>query len=164
MTRQDITALRDKVRQEAERITAPKSREYTRGNEDALHNFKHVGLRLGLPPHQVLSVYFYKHLDALLSMADGSADFDALSESPIGRAADAHNYLDLLFGLIAERMTPEQRARWGMAPEAGWPSHEVEPPFIRCTPQEAHQHSQNDATGYVCEAGCPLCERVGDSR
>lgn len=115
MTRAELARLRDLVREEADRITAPKSREYTRGNSDALHNFKSIALRLGMRPEQVLAVYFYKHLDALFSMADGSADFDALSESPIGRAADAHNYLDLLFGLVAERMTPAQRTSHGMA-------------------------------------------------
>jgi hypothetical protein len=67
-----------------------------------------------MEPHQVLAVYFYKHLDALFSMADGSADFAALSESPAGRAADAHNYLDLLFGLIVERMSDTQQTVWGL--------------------------------------------------
>lgn len=116
MTREELNRLKTLVREEADRITAPKSREYTRGNSDALHNFKSIALRLGMRPEQVLAVYFYKHLDALFSMADGSADFDALSESPIGRAADAHNYLDLLFGLVAEQMTPEQQRSHGLSP------------------------------------------------
>lgn len=70
------------------------------GNQDVLHNFKTVAQRVGVTPGQVWAVYFLKHIDAITSIM--CAPDLPVSEAPIGRFADAVNYLKLGYALHKE--------------------------------------------------------------
>jgi len=50
---------------------------------------------------ELVAVYFLKHIDAILAIMT-RPDLP-VSEAPIGRFADALNYLELGWGLLSER-------------------------------------------------------------
>lgn len=81
-------------------IMADKGTEYTRSNEDKLHNFKAIGAELDLPAQKVLAVFMKKHqmsIDNFIKIGN------VVSDEPIeGRIHDFRNYLMLLQALIAE--------------------------------------------------------------
>lgn len=77
-----------------------KGHDYTQGDEDRLINFKRVGSLLGLKPIQVWAVYFYKHVDAILTYVK-KGKLESV-ESLEGRFQDARNYLLLGLALISE--------------------------------------------------------------
>lgn len=86
---------------EAENIESAKRPGYTLGNEDVLRNFKAVAERIGVTPEQAWAVYFLKHIDAITAiMAKPELP---VSEAPLGRFADAINYLKLGYALLSER-------------------------------------------------------------
>jgi hypothetical protein len=95
----------DKVRgellAEAESIQTAKRPGYTLGNADVLRNFKATAAEWGITPAQAWGVFFQKHLDAIKSIMT-KPDLP-VSEAPLGRFADAINYLQLGWGLLQER-------------------------------------------------------------
>jgi hypothetical protein len=85
---------------EAARIEREKRPGYVVGDADVLKNFKAVAQRLGLTPAQVWGVYFLKHVDAITAIM--TRPELPVSEPPIGRFADALNYLKLGYALHRE--------------------------------------------------------------
>jgi hypothetical protein len=81
------------------KLLSTKGHDYTGGDDDALANFKYVGLRTGLDPKQVWAVYFNKHIEAIFTYIKRG---ELKSESVESRIQDAINYLLLLNGLIKE--------------------------------------------------------------
>ena len=86
---------------EAHAIETAKRPGYTVGSADVLRNFKAVADRTGLTPGQVWAVYASKHFDAITSIM-ARPDLP-VSEAPLGRFADAINYLKLGYALFNER-------------------------------------------------------------
>ena len=90
----------------ADGIENAKRPAYTGANTDVLHNFKSVAARLKLTPMEVWSVYFLKHVDAILSAAKDPNIPQA--EPLVGRFADAVNYLKLGYALYSEGQGQEK--------------------------------------------------------
>jgi hypothetical protein len=85
----------------ADAIQTAKRPGYTIASDDILANFKRVADRTGLTAEQAWAVYFLKHIDAITSIM--TKPDAAVSEAPIGRFADAINYLLLGWALLQER-------------------------------------------------------------
>ena len=85
----------------AREIETSKRPGYTVGSVDVLANFKRVAERAGITTEQAWTVYFLKHIDAILSIMT-QPDLP-VSEAPPGRFADAINYLRLGYAILAER-------------------------------------------------------------
>lgn len=87
---------------EERRLLSAKGGDYA-GKEDALRNFKINAERLGLTKYQVWSVYFMKHIDAILNAIRQNPDNPKrLAESMIGSMMDGRNYLGLLACMACE--------------------------------------------------------------
>jgi hypothetical protein len=97
---------------EADGIQLQKRPGYTGGNVDVLANFMNVADRIDticphcsqphkLTAHNVWSVYFFKHIDAIISIMN-RPDLP-VSEAAIGRFSDARNYGALGYALQQER-------------------------------------------------------------
>jgi hypothetical protein len=100
-TQEQYDVIAKELLDEASRIETSKRPGYTGGNTDVLKNFKSVAARLGLTPEQAWGVYFLKHIDAISTiMAKPELP---VSEAPLGRFADAINYLKLGYALFKER-------------------------------------------------------------
>ena len=77
--------------------------EYTNNNDDVLRNFKNTAENLGLESQEVWAVFFYKHVQAILSHAHNP---DMIKAEPIqSRYADAINYLHLGYALYLENLS-----------------------------------------------------------
>lgn len=100
MNTKKYKAVSDALLGEAARIEDSKRPAYTANNEDCLHNFKTVALRLGITDMQAWGVYFLKHIDAIISSAKDPATPQA--EALLGRFADAINYLKLGYAIYVE--------------------------------------------------------------
>lgn len=74
---------------------------YTQDSDDVLANFKKAAEMTGTTDLQAWSVYFYKHVAAILSYAKDPSIPQA--EDLDGRFADAINYLKLGFHMIKEK-------------------------------------------------------------
>lgn len=101
MNTRDYDQLSKSLSDYAQSIQTAKRPGYTTGSEDVLNNFKSVGKRLGLSAEQAWAVYFLKHIDAITTFM--SKPDLPVSEAPIGRFADAINYLYLGYALFTER-------------------------------------------------------------
>jgi len=97
MTREEFKSLISIIRAEQDKLLSEKGADYTQQSEDVLHNFKEVAEWTGLTPLQVWSVYFAKHILAIMSYVKHG---DVKSESIEGRFRDAGNYLLLGEGLL----------------------------------------------------------------
>lgn len=104
MTGAEYDAIAAELVGVAKLIEASKRPGYTGGSVDVLANFKNVAARAGITAEQAWLVYFLKHIDAIGSIM-GRPDLP-VSEEPIGRFADAMNYLKLGFALWRERDEP----------------------------------------------------------
>lgn len=107
MTRAQYEKVAGELVAEANRIETSKRPGYTGGDLDVLKNFKAVAQRAGISPEQAWTVYFLKHIDAILSIMNQPNL--PVSEAPIGRFADALNYLKLGWAILQER-TAQQAA------------------------------------------------------
>lgn len=76
-----------------------KGDDYTQHEIDRLSNFKRNAIASGLTTKQVWTVYFLKHIDAIMSYVKTGVEG---SEPITGRLDDAINYLYLLEALIVE--------------------------------------------------------------
>src|SRR5688572_15179235 len=84
-------------------IVAAKRPEYTQASADVLNNFKVVAAELHIDPLQIWYVYFRKHVASISQFCANPER--SLSEPIEGRIDDCMNYLDLLRGLVADRVT-----------------------------------------------------------
>ena len=74
-------------------------KEYARKEDNAFANFERIGRNLGLSREKVLLVYLLKHVDGIISHANGHF---SQRENIRGRITDAIVYLCLLWGMIDE--------------------------------------------------------------
>ena len=100
MTNEEFYKMFEGMHAVEHNIMVGKGKEYTKGDDDKLKNFKEVGERLGLTPKQVWAVYFYKHLFSLEYYLKGGEI--SSGETIESRITDLRNYLALLVGLIRE--------------------------------------------------------------
>lgn len=84
-----------------------KGYDYTDGGDDAHRNFKTAGAKLGVHMLEIWAVYFFKHMDSIISAMEGN---ELQSESMEGRVADAVNYL-LILAAIVSQLTDTQESR-----------------------------------------------------
>lgn len=84
-----------------------KGQDYAAGSSDRLHNFRTVAEATGMTMEQVWSVYFYKHVSAILSYVKGGHESEPIG----GRITDAINYLLLFAKIIKEDDLEEQTCR-----------------------------------------------------
>jgi len=103
----DLQARIAEIASEERRNKGQDYAEGPSGGQDTLWNFKAIGevcqvLRVCEldPPFQTWFVYFMKHVITLLTAAKG---YTLKSESLESRAADMHNYIDLMVGLIKDK-------------------------------------------------------------
>ena len=98
MTRDDFTKLMQSTFDRLLEINQTKGREYARGDDDALANFKRHAEALGLRPEQVWAVYAGKHWDAIMSyVKEGRTQSE---ETIDGRIHDLMLYALILLGLV----------------------------------------------------------------
>lgn len=98
----------DALLKECLKVLTVKGNDYTqgKGNLDRLNNFTTGAEALGLQPRQVLAVYLYKHLTAVLRyLKEGQVE----SEPIEGRIVDCINYFLLLGKLIAHEKREESK-------------------------------------------------------
>lgn len=81
-------------------LSDSKRKDYTKGSDDVLANFKNVAESTGLRPEQVLLVYMQKQFDAVANYvkSNGQSESEPIKE----RISDLLNYGELLWGLINE--------------------------------------------------------------
>lgn len=101
------------ARERQDELLEAKGRDYTRGADDRLVNFKRWGTELDVDPVKVLGVYMGKHIDSVVAYIKSGGQ--AESEPIKSRMDDLHNYLYLLEGMLedveAERAkAPKRRA------------------------------------------------------
>lgn len=90
---------------EARRIEVSKRPGYTCCSDDVLANFKSGASRINISPGQDWAAHFLKHIDAITTiMCRPEAP---VSEAPLGRFADAINYLRLGYALYKESQTKD---------------------------------------------------------
>lgn len=104
MNHEDYVTRKTQLLREAERIETEKRPGYVIGREDVLANFKTVAERTGCTVGQVWAAYFLKHIDAITAITC-KPDLP-VSEAPLGRFADAVNYLKLGWALLADHSEP----------------------------------------------------------
>ena len=80
-------------------ISSAKRKDYTRGDEDVLKNFKQVAEYTGLDPLEVWMVYASKHWDSICSYIKNGTESEPIRE----RYCDLLNYLELGYALIKEQ-------------------------------------------------------------
>ena len=91
----------DATLEECFKVLGVKGQDYTVGSKDRLANFNRAAELLSMRPEQVLAVYWYKHVAAVLSYIKTGGQSE--SEPIEGRIADNINYM-LLFGkMVAEK-------------------------------------------------------------
>lgn len=100
MNKDDFEKMRTKFFNDCKELTDKKGKDYTKGNEDVLSNFKEGGRDLGVPPMKTLGIFMKKHTDAIYNYIkeDGEHESEPIEE----RIKDATNYLIFLLALIKE--------------------------------------------------------------
>jgi hypothetical protein len=101
MTKEEFTEFRRKLNEECEGLLDCKGSDYTTGN-DRLDNFKRVSEVTGVTPLGVWSVYFLKHVLAIMKYVRSHR---VESESIRGRFVDVRNYIDLGMAIIDEEIS-----------------------------------------------------------
>jgi hypothetical protein len=97
---QFIKVIKDSLYDEAAKIRATKQPEYTMESADILNNFKQAGIRAGVSPMQVWSVFFDKQLSSIQAHIKNP---NLVQAEPLdSRWADLYNYLLLGFALYKE--------------------------------------------------------------
>ncbi len=103
MDLETLTKFRDTLNKECEDTLLKKGEAYTRRSKDRLKNFKEVSKNLGLTPLIAWSVYWHKHIDAIMFyLKTGQEGPEGIREN----FKDARNYLDLGLALIDEQSRP----------------------------------------------------------
>lgn len=100
MKRDEFLASANKLFDKTYEILSAKGMDYA-SEEDALRQFKETAAAVGVDPLQVWSVFFQKHLAAIMRFVrDGRVE----SEGVESRVIDLIAYLALFNGLIKERI------------------------------------------------------------
>lgn len=102
MTKPELMKLLDQMVEEETVTRDGKGKEYTKGDEDQLANFKSYAKALGLSPKLIWAVYAGKHFDAIVSYCKDSKTYSG--EDIRGRIMDLRVYLWLLRGMVEEEM------------------------------------------------------------
>lgn len=95
----DFNRVVAKARARQDNLLKLKGDDYTQHEIDRLSNFKRIAIASGLTTKQVWTVYFLKHIDAIMSYVKTGKEG---SEPITSRLDDAINYLYLLEALIVE--------------------------------------------------------------
>ena len=99
MDKKQVESMFNELIDMERRIFSSKGDDYTNDDSDRLANFKRNAKLTGMTSGQVWSIYFMKHIDAILTyIRTGKLS----SEGLIGRINDARNYLVLLACLFQE--------------------------------------------------------------
>lgn len=98
----DFNRVVEKARARQDSLLKLKGDDYTQHEIDRLSNFKRNAIASGLTTKQVWTVYFLKHIDAIMSYVKTGKEG---SEPITSRLDDAINYLYLLEALIVEEST-----------------------------------------------------------
>jgi hypothetical protein len=100
MNKKDFIIMRNDSTQSRFNMGDAKSESYTRGSDDRLENFRSNAIKLQLTPEMVWSVYFNKHIDAIMAYTSKGLEGPEGIESNI---SDAQNYLDLLRAMVKDK-------------------------------------------------------------
>jgi hypothetical protein len=95
---EEFRLLRNRFQEDCADVLFAKNKDYA-SDQDVTANFKRLADRLGVSPMVIWSVYFTKHIDAILSYVKNG---QAASEPIDKRFVDAANYLVLGMALIGE--------------------------------------------------------------
>lgn len=100
-THTEYVARRDELLELARKIEEAKNPAYSGDNDDYHGNFRFIANLLGVDPMVVWSVYFMKHITAILTFAKNPdiKQAEVLDE----RFADALNYLKFGYSLYKEK-------------------------------------------------------------
>ena len=100
MTNQEFYKLMSDTFESAKKIAEAKGKDYTKGSEDALANFKEGGKSIDVAPIEVCWIFMNKHYQAITNYVKtkGRSESEPISE----RIKDMINYLVLMQGLIIE--------------------------------------------------------------
>jgi hypothetical protein len=106
MTNKDFHSLMEKTFESCKAISAAKGKDYTKGSEDALANFKEAGKDIGVDAIEVCWIFMNKHYQAITNYvkSKGQSESEPIAE----RIKDLINYLVLLQGIIEEPTVSEQ--------------------------------------------------------
>ena len=108
MTNKQFDKFIKQLRRKQDAIITSKGHDYTQGNPDRLYNFKFVARHLGLTPMQVWSVYWLKHVLAILTFIQtGSVKSEGIEE----RFLDEANYNLLGQAILNERLGHSAKPR-----------------------------------------------------
>ena len=100
MTNKQFNKFVKEFRRNQDELITLKGFDYTQGDSDRLHNFKFVAEHTGLTPVQVWSVYWLKHVLAILTFVKHG---EVRSESIEGRFLDEANYNLLGLAILKEQ-------------------------------------------------------------
>jgi hypothetical protein len=100
MSNKELYELMKATFSKCEEIARAKGADYTVGSQDALANFKGVGLDMDIPPQVACWIFMNKHYKAITNYVKSRGK--SQSEPIDGRIDDLINYLVLLKGLIKE--------------------------------------------------------------
>jgi len=94
MTKDEMKQFYDKLAEEEKTLLFNKNKEYTRGDDDALFNFKEIATEVKITSYRVWFVLFKKHYNSLVHwLNDGEM---SSGESIESRLKDLRNYLFIL--------------------------------------------------------------------
>lgn len=99
MTKAEMAEVMQRIFEDCHELRDKAHKEYA-GGDDALGNFKRLGIELNLPPESVLWVYATKHKDGIIAHINGHR---SQREPVYGRIRDYIVYLCLLEGILKER-------------------------------------------------------------
>ena len=103
MNKKQFNEIKKSLDAFAKAIMDAKQPEYTNQDKDVLVNFKRTAENLGLESQEVWAVFFYKHVQAILSHAHNP---DMHQAEPLqSRYADCINYLYLGYALYLENIS-----------------------------------------------------------
>lgn len=91
----------DETLEECFKVLGVKGADYTVGSKDRLANFNRGAELLGMRPEQVLAVYWYKHVTAVLNYIKTGGQSE--SEPIQGRITDNINYMLLFSKMVKEK-------------------------------------------------------------
>lgn len=131
MRNEAFNQIRENLNTCCNEVLRAKGADYAR-NDDRLDNFKVIADLLGCDPSEVCTVYFMKHVIAVLRyIREGTLESEPITE----RFVDLRNYVDLLWACVveeAQRNITIEDARSSAARACERPSTLVEGEFNEC--------------------------------
>jgi hypothetical protein len=102
MNREDFIKSRTALREIADAVGKSKGRDYA-GEVDVLDNFKQAAVGTGMTKYQCWSIYFHKHVSAIMNSIKANPAAPQVESEPLaGRIVDCINYLQLLNSMLEE--------------------------------------------------------------